>query len=70
IAALTINGAKLFGHEDRLGSIEAGKLADLVVLDQNIVEMAGNGNAGKIADTTVQMTVFNGRIVFEEVQQP
>lgn len=70
IAALTINGAKLFGHEDRLGSIEAGKLADLVVLDQNIVELAESGNAGKIAETAVQMTVFNGKIVFDEVQQP
>jgi len=70
IAALTINGARLFKHDDRLGSIEAGKLADLVVLDRNIVELAESGQAEKISEVTVQMTVFDGKIVFEAGQQP
>ncbi len=65
IAALTINGARLFGHADNLGSIEAGKLADLVVLDRNIVELAESGRADEIATAQVQMTVFNGQVVFE-----
>src|SRR5690606_22360904 len=70
IAALTINGARLFKHEDRLGSIEAGKIADLVVLDQNIVQLAESGQAEKIGGTGVQMTLFNGKIVYEGGQQP
>jgi predicted amidohydrolase YtcJ len=70
IAALTINAARLFRHEDRLGSIEAGKIADLVVLDQNVVALAESGNANRIAESEVQMTVFNGAIVFEADQQP
>jgi len=65
IAALTINGARLFKHEDRLGSIEAGKLADLVVLDQNIVALAEAGEANRIGETAVTMTVFNGKVVYQ-----
>jgi predicted amidohydrolase YtcJ len=65
IAALTINGARLFKHEDRLGSIEAGKVADLVVLSQNIVELAESGQAQQIAETAVTVTVFNGEVVFD-----
>jgi predicted amidohydrolase YtcJ len=65
IAAITINGAKLFGHQDVLGSIEPGKIADLVVLDQNIVELAETGNAGSIAATRPILTVFDGQIIFE-----
>ena len=65
IEALTINGARLFGHEDKLGSIEVGKIADLVVLDQNIVSLAESGEADRIGETQVRMTIFNGDIVFE-----
>jgi predicted amidohydrolase YtcJ len=67
IAAFTINGARLFGHEQQLGSIETGKLADLVVLDQNIVQLAESGQPEKIGETRALMTVFNGDIVFERV---
>src|SRR5665648_1077724 len=33
VAMLTINGARSFGLEDQIGSLELGKLADLAVLD-------------------------------------
>jgi hypothetical protein len=66
IAAFTINGARLMGHDDRLGTIETGKTADLIVLSQNIVELAENGEPHKIGETEVTMTVFDGNIVYEQ----
>ena len=38
LKAATINGANALGVEDRLGSIESGKLADLVVVSGNPVD--------------------------------
>ncbi len=69
IAALTINGAKLFQHDDKLGSIETGKTADLVVLDQNIVELAESGQVQLIGKTAVTLTVFNGKVVYDAAQE-
>lgn len=65
IAAFTINGARLRNHAADLGTIETGKIADLIVLDQNIVELAESGLADRIGETKVQLTVFDGRVVFE-----
>lgn len=36
VQIMTANGAKILGVYDRLGSVERGKLADLVVLDGNL----------------------------------
>ena len=66
IAAFTINGAKLMGHDEKVGSIEAGKLADLIVLSQNIVELAENGEPDKIGQTNVTTTIFDGKIEYEQ----
>ncbi|NSC22432.1 N-acetylglucosamine-6-phosphate deacetylase [Streptomyces albus subsp. chlorinus] len=40
VAALSANPARLLGVADRVGSLEPGKLADLVVLDENF-DLAG-----------------------------
>ena len=66
IEAFTINGAKLMSHDKRLGSIETGKTADLIVLSQNIVELAENDEPQKIGETKVTMTIFDGKIVHEQ----
>lgn len=47
--------------EDKIGTLEKGKLADLVVLDQNILEC----DPKKISDTKVLYTISDGRIVYQ-----
>ena len=47
--------------EDEIGSIEVGKKADLVVLDQNIFEV----DAYDIHKTQVVLTMMDGDIVYE-----
>jgi predicted amidohydrolase YtcJ len=65
IRAFTINGARLFGHADRLGSIEVGKTADLVAIDRNLVTLANSPDIEDIAETRVMLTVFEGRVIYE-----
>ena len=57
----TINGAKVLFWEDKIGSIEPGKLADLVVLDRDILTCP----LDEIRDAKVLMTMMGGRIVHE-----
>jgi imidazolonepropionase-like amidohydrolase len=53
IKAATINGAIYLGMDEDLGSIEPGKLADIVVMDRNPLEKIENSNS-------VSLTVING----------
>jgi len=64
IAAYTINGARAVHQEDITGSIEVGKEADLAVLDHNIVKLAEAGDDKGIVDTKVDMTLFDGQVVY------
>jgi predicted amidohydrolase YtcJ len=57
----TLNNARLMFDEDRKGSIEPGKLADLVVLSEDIL----SAPAERIRDARVLMTVVGGKVVFE-----
>ena len=59
LRAFTINAAFLNKHEADTGSIETGKLADLVVLDQNLFDI----DSADISDTKVLLTLFGGKAV-------
>jgi predicted amidohydrolase YtcJ len=58
----TINNARMMGDDRRKGSIEAGKLADLVLLSEDILTCP----EPRIRDAEVLMTIVGGRIVFEK----
>lgn len=57
ILGYTYNGAYQLRMNDRLGSIEVGKSADLVVLNQNLFEM----DRDTIHKTKVAMTLMEGK---------
>jgi predicted amidohydrolase YtcJ len=61
LVAYTRRNAHLVYRERDLGSIEAGKLADLVVLDRDYLTVP----ADDIKDLTSVMTVVGGRIVHD-----
>jgi predicted amidohydrolase YtcJ len=62
IAAYTINGAWLMHREKVTGSIEPGKLADIVIFDSNLFEI----ETEVISDVKVNTTIFNGRVVYRQ----
>ena len=58
----TINNARLMFEESIKGSIEVGKVADLVVLSDDILTVPET----RIRDTDVLMTMVGGQIVFSQ----
>lgn len=63
LKALTINGAWQLGLEKERGSIKAGKYADFLVLDKNILDYEGS-ELRKIHETNILNTYFEGEIVY------
>ncbi len=64
IDAYTINGARYLGRDHEAGSIEAGKSADFVVLDRDILALADGGRAEEVGKTRVLETWFMGKAVY------
>jgi cytosine/adenosine deaminase-related metal-dependent hydrolase len=55
LRAATLSGAKQLGMDAEIGSLEKGKLADLVVLDKNPLENIRNSES-------IRYTMVNGRL--------
>ncbi|MFN7140621.1 MAG: amidohydrolase, partial [Limisphaerales bacterium] len=62
----TINNAYLHHEEKVKGSIEAGKLADLIMIDRNILSC----RIDDIRDTKVLLTMVDGKVVWEVGKKP
>ncbi len=60
IAICTIEGAWVLGVEDEFGSLEVGKFADMIVLDQNLFEI----DPKEIYGTQVLQTIMDGEVVY------
>jgi predicted amidohydrolase YtcJ len=61
LRAFTMNNAFGMFEEGTKGSLEIGKVADLVVLDQNPLQVTPE----KLLETRVALTMVDGRVVFE-----
>ena len=59
LAAFTINAAYVNFQDDRTGSIEAGKLADLIVLDRNLFNLKPE----QISEVKILLTLLGGEPV-------
>ncbi|MFA6308815.1 MAG: amidohydrolase family protein [Clostridia bacterium] len=55
LAAITINPAEIIGISDRVGSLEAGKDADIVIFSGFPLEFKSR----------VDMTIINGKVIYE-----
>jgi len=61
IKAYTLDAAYASFEENIKGSIEVGKLADMVVLSDDILTI----DPVKIWDVKVDMTIFDGKIIYK-----
>lgn len=61
LRAYTVHNARAAGEEDLKGSLEPGKLADIVVLDRDPFEL----DPSRIKNCRVLYTIVGGRVVFD-----
>ncbi|PSQ70938.1 MAG: amidohydrolase, partial [Bacteroidetes bacterium QH_1_64_81] len=61
LKSYTINNARMTFAEDEKGTLTPGKLADVTVLSDNILEIP----ADQIRDTQVDLTILGGDVVYE-----
>lgn len=69
----TINGARALGLEDKIGSIEEGKLADLILIDlDNPNHVPRNNMISSICystyDKDVSYVIINGELVYDNYE--
>jgi predicted amidohydrolase YtcJ len=60
LRAYTYGGAYLNAREQELGTLEAGKMADIVVMDRNLLKCGED----EIMNAEVLMTLMDGKIIY------
>lgn len=63
LKALTINGAKQLGIDDRCGSIKVGKSADFLILDKDFLDYKELKDLKTIHETRIESVYFEGKNV-------
>jgi predicted amidohydrolase YtcJ len=64
IRGYTMGGAYQLGIEDKVGSLETGKLADIIVIEQNPFEQKPDD----IHNNKVLLTIMDGRVVYDKLK--
>lgn len=62
LKACTAGAANSYNMLDKTGTLETGKLADIVVLEKNLFKLPVH----EIKNASVEMTMFDGRIVYKK----
>jgi predicted amidohydrolase YtcJ len=65
IKGYTLNAAFAGHRENTEGSLEPGKVADLIIISQNVFEV----DPHRLVDTKVTLTMVGGRVVYEQQKQ-
>lgn len=60
VRAITLDAARVLGIDDRVGSIDVGKDADLIVTDGDLLHYM----------THVRYAIVNGRLVYDKLKEP
>jgi predicted amidohydrolase YtcJ len=63
LRAYTLEGAYSLFKENDIGSLEVGKLADIIILDRNLFQVP----AYEIHNTSVVQTIFNGKVIYKKM---
>ncbi|MEN1761750.1 amidohydrolase [Anoxynatronum sibiricum] len=61
LRSYTYGSAYGVGREHELGTLEPGKLADVIILDRNLFDVSTE----EIRQTKVDTTIFNGQVVYQ-----
>jgi len=61
LRAYTLGGAYCLNKDDRLGSLEVGKLADIIVFDKNLFDLKPE----ELLDAQIYLTMVDGIVVYD-----
>ena len=71
VDAYTANAAIALGHDNKVGQIKVGMLADISIISKDIFALAKAGDLDKIGENTandggarINKTIFNGKVVY------
>jgi imidazolonepropionase-like amidohydrolase len=70
VRALTLSAAEIFGVSDRVGSIEVGKIADLVVTDGDLLELRTQVKTLFISGREISLETKHTRLYEKYLRRP